>query len=228
MKGKILFIEDDESLNRAVSLKLSKEGYEVFGALSLGEAKNVLKEHNVQLIICDVNLPDGSGLDFCAEIREKSGVMFLFLTAMDTEYDMINGYEAGADDYIAKPFSMAVLISKVNAVMKRNRKSCVISSGNITFMADENRVKKNGEFLTLSANEQKLLAYFMNNPMCILSKNRLLEAVWDIDGNFVDDNTVAVNIRRLREKIEDDPSEPQYIKNMRGLGYIWEKECEEL
>lgn len=104
----------------------------------------------------------------------------------------------------------------------------MIRSGSVKLYIDENRAQKNGEYLSLTANEQKLLTYFMQNPMRILSKNQLLEAIWDIDGNFVDDNTVAVNIRRLREKIEDDPSKPVIIKNVRGLGYIWEKECEKL
>lgn len=135
------------------------------------------------------------------------------------------------DDYITKPFSLAVLISKVNVIMKRcsaPKNSNMIRSGSVKLYIDENRAQKNGEYLSLTANEQKLLTYFMQNPMRILSKNQLLEAIWDINGNFVDDNTVAVNIRRLREKIEDDPSKPVIIKNVRGLGYIWEKECEKL
>lgn len=231
MSKAILLVEDDDSLNRAVSLKLSKEGYIVYSAASIKEARRLYYEHIVPLIICDIGIPDGSGLDFCSEIRKSSNVMFLFLTAMDAETDIINGYEAGADDYITKPFSLAVLISKVNVIMKRcsdEKNSNMIRSGSVKLLIDENRAQKNGEYLSLTANEQKLLTYFMQNPMRILSKNQLLEAIWDIDGNFVDDNTVAVNIRRLREKIEDDPSKPVIIKNVRGLGYIWEKECEKL
>ncbi len=231
MNQEILLVEDEDSLNRAISLKLSKEGYTVFAASTIQEATALYAKHSVPLIICDIGLPDGSGLDFCQSIRDNSNVMFLFLTAMDAESDIINGYEAGADDYITKPFSLAVLISKVNAVMKRyvtkkgNRR---IRSGNITWLVDENRTQKNGAYITLTANEQKLLARFMQNPMRILSKNQLLEAIWDMNGSYVDDNTVAVNIRRLREKIEDDPSHPCLIKNVRGLGYIWQKECEKL
>ena len=153
--------------------------------------------------------------------------MFLFLTARDTEVDMINAYESGADDYITKPFPLSVLISKVHAVMKRvDRAEKIIRSGQVEFLLTENRVKKNGEYLSLTANEQKLLERFMRKPQKILSKNQLLEAVWDLEGSFVDENTLAVNIRRLREKIEEDPSNPCVIKNIRGLGYIWEKECE--
>lgn len=223
----ILLIEDEESLNRAISLKLTKEGYTVYSAFCIREAYRLFEEHKPVLIICDITLPDGSGLDFCTQIRKNSNVMLLFLTAMDTEIDMINGYEAGADDYITKPFSLAVLISKVNAVMKRHTVSQnIICSGGITLILDENRAKKDGEYLKLTANEQKLLSYFMQNPMRILSRNQLLEAIWDIDGIFVDGNTLAVNIRRLREKIEDDPSNPSIIKNVRGLGYIWERKCQ--
>lgn len=234
MNRGILLIEDDRSLNRAVSLKLSKEGYTVHSAETLEKGWELYCGNDISLIICDVGLPDGSGLDFCAKVRaeENKRAMFLFLTAMDTETDIIMGYEVGGDDYVTKPFSLAVLISKVNAIMSRtwgtaeNIEENIISSGNIVFDKDKNMAEKDGEMLSLTANEQKLLLYFLENPMKVLSKNQLLEAVWDIDGNFVDDNTVAVNIRRLREKIEEDPSKPAVIKNIRGLGYIWERECE--
>lgn len=226
MRGKILLIEDDDSLLRAVSLTLTNEGYTVYTAATAEGARALFAETDPALVICDINLPDGSGLELCSEIRRGSGVMFLFLTALDGEADIINGYGAGADDYMTKPFSMSVLVSKVNAVMKR----CVsgagaVVSGDIEYLPDENRTKKRGEYIKLTANEQRLLGYFMTNPMRILSKNQLLEALWDIDGAFVDENTLAVNIRRLREKIEDDPSRPVYIKNVRGLGYIWERSC---
>lgn len=251
--GEILLVEDDSSLRRAVSLKLTREGYEVHTAETLKEAWEICRTRSLALIICDIGLPDGSGLDFCEKVR-ASGKMhekdtaengnaecvFLFLTAMDTETDIINGYEAGGDDYITKPFSLAVLISKVNAIMERygNRAGAdvvhaeaagtVLRSGDISFDSGRNMVTRDGEILALTANEQKLLIYFLENPMKILSKNQLLAAIWDVDGDFVDDNTVSVNIRRLREKIEDDPSKPVLIKNVRGLGYIWERECERL
>lgn len=228
MNQEILLVEDDASLNRGISLKLSKEGYTVHSADCIQKAQQLFRENHISLIICDIGLPDGSGLDFCTEIRGESSVLFLFLTAMDTEIDMINGYEAGADDYITKPFSLMVLISKVHAIMKRRpaEQKKTLVSGDITLHLAENRAQKNGTYLSLTANEQKLLSYFMQNPLHILSKNQLLEALWDADGNFVDENTIAVNIRRLREKIEDDPSSPSYIKNVRGLGYIWERNCE--
>lgn len=228
MGKEILFIEDDDSLNRAVSLKLSKEGYTVYSAMSIEEAEKQWRLHKATLVICDIDLPDGNGLSFCAKLRQESDVVFLFLTAMGTETDMMKGYAVGADDYITKPFFLSVLISKVNAIMKRysgRAAQDALVSGGIILFPEEMRAKKDGEYLNLTAKEYKLLAFFMKNPMRILSRNQLLEAIWDIDEAFVDENTLAVNISRLRKKIEDDPAEPAYLKNVRGLGYIWEKKC---
>lgn len=228
MNNAILLIEDDDSLRRGICVKLKKEGYDVLCAETLAVANALFSANRVSLIICDIGLPDGSGLDFCREVRKESNVMFLFLTAQDTEIDMVNGYEAGADDYITKPFPLMVLISKVNAIMRRTKpeEKFVICSGDIMFDLKQNRAKRSGAYLSLTANEQKLLLLFLKNPMQVLSKNQLLESLWDSGGNFVDENTLAVNIRRLREKIETDPSHPVYIKNIRGLGYIWERACE--
>lgn len=228
MNNAILLIEDDDSLRRGICVKLKKESYDVLCAETLAAANALFSANRVSLIICDIGLPDGSGLDFCREVRRESNVMFLFLTAQDTEIDMVNGYEAGADDYITKPFPLMVLISKVNAIMRRTKpeEKFVICSGDIMFDLKQNRAKRSGAYLSLTANEQKLLHLFLKNPMQILSKNQLLESLWDSGGNFVDENTLAVNIRRLREKIETDPSHPVYIKNIRGLGYIWERACE--
>lgn len=230
MGKEILVIEDDDSLNRAVCLKLSKEGYTVYSAASVGEAENQWRLHEVSLIICDIDLPDGSGLALCAKLRQESSVVFLFLTAMSTEVDMMKGYAVGADDYITKPFFLPVLISKVNAIMRRvprESETKTIVSGAVTLFPAEMRASKDGEYLNLTAKEYNLLSFFMKNPMRILSRNQLLEAIWDIDETFVDENTLAVNISRLRKKIEDNPSEPEYLKNVRGLGYIWEKRCSE-
>lgn len=228
MSQEILLLEDDDSLNLSVSLKLQKEGYILHRAFSIQEAEQLYKIHNISLIICDITLPDGSGLDFCTRIRKESSVLFLFLTALDTEEDMIAGYDQGADDYITKPFSLNVLVSKVNVLMKRfpkEKPDCIVS-GDITLYLEEKRVCKGGQPVALTAREYSLLAFFMENPLHILSRNQLLEAIWDIDGNFVDENTLSVNIRRLREKIEDNPSSPAMLKNVRGLGYIWERNCE--
>ncbi len=228
---KILLIEDDESLRRAVSLKLSREVCEVAAAKTIAEAEKLFYELSPLLVICDICLPDGNGLELCRRIRKNSGVLFLFLTALDTEADIINGYDAGADDYITKPFSLSVLVSKVNAMLKRRvseEHQKIIRSENITLNADKNRAYKDGEPLNLTATEYRLLEYFMLAPQRVHSKNSILSAVWDSDGSFVDDNTLAVNIRRLREKIEADASKPELIRNIRGLGYIWEKGCERI
>lgn len=228
MTQKILLLEDDDSLNHSVSLKLKKEGYLVYSAFTVEEALSFYRNNNFSLIICDISLPDGSGLDFCSHVRKESDILFLFLTALDREEDIMAGYKRGADDYVTKPFSLSVLISKVNALLKRfpSEEPQTIISENITLFPGEKRVMKDGAYLNLTAKEYSLLSFFMENPMRILSRNQLLEAIWDIDGNFVDENTLSVNIRRLREKIEVTPSAPVLLKNVRGLGYIWERKCE--
>ncbi|GKX29574.1 DNA-binding response regulator [Vallitalea longa] len=223
----ILLLEDDESLNRGISFKLNKEGYEVLSCYGISEGKKLFYNNNIDLVICDIGLEDGSGLDFCRDIRKSSNVRLVFLTALDEEIDIVMGYEAGADDYITKPFSLAVLISKVNAIFKRleGDVSEKLESGNICFIKNEMKVIIDGNEKILSKNELKLLSILMEHPKQILSKKQLLECLWDIDGDYVDENTVAVNIRRLREKIETVPSKPKCIKNVRGIGYLWDMEC---
>ena len=221
--NQILLIEDEENLNRGISLKLEKEGYQVYSAYGVKQGMQILKEQNIDLIICDITLEDGNGLDFCREIRKTSQVHFIFLTALDQEIDVVMGYEAGADDYMVKPFSLAVLISKVNAIFKRlaGDGEDRIISGDVVFYQKEMKVLVRGVETSLTKNELRLLLILMEHPKQILSKNQLLEQMFDINGDFVDENTVAVNIRRLREKIEENPSEPIYIKNVRGIGYVW-------
>lgn len=228
MPQEILLLEDDDSLNHSVSHKLKKEGYTVYSAFTVKEALSFYQNKKLSLIICDISLPDGSGLEFCSHVRQESDVLFLFLTALDREEDIVAGYRQGADDYITKPFSMAALTAKVGALLKRfptDVTKCIVS-GDITLYSEEGRVTKKDYNLSLTAKEYSLLSFFMEHPMRILSRNQLLEAIWDIDGNFVDENTLSVNIRRLREKIEDTPSAPSILKNVRGLGYIWERKCE--
>ena len=228
MNKQILLIEDDEDLRLSISYKLERSGYTVYKAADLRQARRLFKTNPTTLILCDIDLPDGSGLDLCKELREHSDVLFLFLTAMDTEEDMIKGYAVGADDYITKPFYPEVLVSKVNAMFARedkNEEKTKLVCDKIVLYIEEKKAQKNGEDLNLTAREYALLEYFMSNPMRILSKNQMLGAIWDKEEAFVDENTLAVNIRRLREKIETDPSSPEYIKNMRGLGYIWERNC---
>ncbi|MCI8408523.1 MAG: response regulator transcription factor [Lachnospiraceae bacterium] len=221
----ILLLEDEENLNRGISLKLEKEGYQVFSAYGICQGMKLFQENTIDLIICDITLEDGNGLDFCREIRKISSVHFIFLTALSQEIDMVLGYEAGADDYMAKPFSLTVLISKVNAIFKRmSNHDDRMSSGEVIYLKKEMKVYIKGKETSLTKNELRLLLIFMEHPKQILSKKQLLDQMFDINGEFVDENTVAVNVRRLREKIEDNPSNPVYIKNIRGIGYLWDRD----
>lgn len=221
----ILLLEDEENLNRGISLKLEKEGYQVFSAYGIYQGMKLFQENAIDLIICDITLEDGNGLDFCREIRKVSSVHFIFLTALSQEIDMVLGYEAGADDYMAKPFSLTVLISKVNAIFKRmTNHDDRLTSGEVIYLKKEMKVYIKGKETSLTKNELRLLLIFMEHPKQILSKKQLLDRMFDINGEFVDENTVAVNVRRLREKIEDNPSNPVYIKNIRGIGYLWDKD----
>ena len=217
----ILLLEDDANLNRGISLKLTKEGYDVRSAFTIKEAKELFNTCSPDLIISDITLPDGSGLDFCADIRRKSNVFLLFLTAMDSEVDMVNGYDMGADNYITKPFSLMVLVSKVHAFMRRadSMPRTSIRSGEITVSYTEMKAYRLQEPLPLSKKELQLLVLFMENARQVLTKDQILEHVWDTDGQFVDDNTVPVNISRLKGKLGGS-----YIQNVRGIGYIWTKE----
>lgn len=225
----ILLLEDNESLSRGISFKLRKEGYNVFTSSTVKDAYDIFYSNTIDLIISDIGLLDGSGLDFCEKIRKESNVIIIFLSALDQEIDIVNGYDIGADDYITKPFSLMVLISKVNAFMRRvneNENNCdSYNSGDITLNVKQFKVLKNNEELELTKIEFKILKYLMLNSRQIVTKEQLLQAVWENEGDFIENNTLAVNIRRLREKIEDTPSKPKYIKNIRGIGYVWSVIC---
>ena len=223
--AKILVLEDDESLNRGVSLKLQREGYEVLSALGVTQAVKMFRENEVSLIISDITMEDGNGLEFCRGIRRVSDVHIIFLTALDQEVDIVNGYDVGGDDYITKPFSLMVLISKVNALMRRigqpQEAGQVLVSGDIRVLCREMRVFKGEEEIILSKKELQMLLYFLKYPKQIISKEQILEAVWGIEGQYVDDNTVPVTISRLKRKAA---AGEEYIRNVRGLGYLWTAE----
>lgn len=215
----ILLVEDDQSLNRGISLSLEKAGYGVISTFTIRQAEECLLRERPDIIICDITLPDGSGLDFGRKVREKGSTYLIYLTALDTEIDMINGYDAGADDYITKPFSLMVLLSKVNALTRRLGKEEggeILACGDIEVCCREMKVYRAGEEIVLSKKEMQLLIYLWENAGHILSKDQILEHVWDVDGQFVDENTVTVNISRLKNKLGTDE-----ISNVRGLGYIW-------
>lgn len=233
--GKILLVEDDKSLNRGISFKLKKEGFEVETAFCIEEAKNIFNNNKIDLIITDIGLPDGSGFDFCEEIRKISNVYIIMLTALDEEFNAVMGYEIGADDYVTKPFSLAILVSKVKAFMKRagnNEKDStsenIIVSEDIEFDYGDYILtlnREDTEKVQLTKTEGRLLKLLMENAMNTIQKEQILDILWDMDGNFVDDNTVAVYMRRLRKKVEKDPSNPRFIKNIRGIGYRWNAGC---
>lgn len=225
--SKILLLEDDKSLNRGISLKLEKEGYEVYSAFGVTEAEDIFHTQSIDLIISDITVNDGNGLDFAIEIRKKSDVHIIFLTALDQEVDIVNGYDVGADDYITKPFSLMVLISKVNALMRRiesrqneNEETGELHGEDICLQCAQMKVYKGEEELNLSKKEIQLLHYFLEHQEQIISKEQILEAVWGIDGQFVDDNTVPVTISRLKKRLSAG-QDREYIKNIRGLGYLW-------
>lgn len=227
MNKTILILEDDESLNMGITFKLKKEGYNVFSAMTIGEAKSLFSENNIDLIVSDINLPDGSGLKFCEEIRKKSNVLIVFLTVLEREIDIVTGYEIGADDYITKPFSLMVFISKINALMKRLDNSSTgsyIICNDIMLNTIEMKLFKNNEEIGLSKSEYKLIKYMMENSKQILTKDQLLTYLWDTD-KYVEENALAVNIKRIRDKVEMNSSQPEYIKTVRGVGYVWAKGC---
>lgn len=221
MMKTILLLEDDENLNRGITMRLEKEGYQVLSAFGMSQAEELMRQHEVHLIITDITLEDGNGREFCRRVREHSSVYLIFLTALDEEIDVVSGYDLGADDYITKPFSLMVLVSKVHALMKRVdvAEAVYLSSGDIRVSLREMKVWKGRELLFLSKKELQLLIFFLENPRQIFSKEQIADAVWDLDGQFMDDNTVPVNISRLRKKLDNDG-----IQNVRGIGYIWTKE----
>ena len=215
---KILVLEDDEKLNRGISLKLNKEGYQVLSAYTIQEAKVLFEREAIDLVISDITLSDGDGLTFGKRVRERSNTFLIYLTAMDQEVDIVNGYDTGADDYITKPFSVNILMSKVNAFMRRlgEGDQGLLLSGDIEVSLKEMQVKKAGISISLSKTELQLLIYLLQNAGQIVSKENILNKVWGLEGQFVDENTVTVNISRLKSKLETE-----YIANVRGLGYLW-------
>lgn len=225
--GVILLLEDEDSVNRGITFTLEKEGYTVYPCRTIREADKALERGIPDVLICDITLPDGSGLDFVRKVKNAGSTYIICLTALDTETDYVMGYGAGADDYIAKPFSLSVLTLKVHAVFRRRncKEEEELFSGLLRVRGREGKVWKQDQEINLTGREWKLFMLFLDHPGQILSKNQILERLFDLDGGFVDDNTVAVNIRRLREKIETDPARPEYIKNVRGIGYVWSMEC---
>ena len=191
------------------------------------EGLNFINTDEYILIILDVMLPDGNGYDLCKIIRKDKNTPIIFLTACDEEVNIVMGLDIGGDDYITKPFRIRELMSRINAVIRRypnKNLGNILISGDIKIYLIEGKVEKKGKEVFLTPSEYKLLQILMENPRQALNRNTILQKLWDIDGEFIDDNTLSVYIRRLREKIEEDSSNPKYIKTVRGLGYRWNKE----
>ena len=223
---KVLIIEDDQGLRQGIAFSLAQEGYEVLQAQNGKEGYRLFLQEAPQGILLDLNLPDMDGNDLCRKIRESSQVPILMLTARDMETDEIMGLSSGADDYMTKPFSVAVLKLRLEKLLGRKgekTKSHILSSGDIVMDTDLIKVWKAQQEMECSVTEFKILKYFLENKNQVLTQNQILEAVWDREGKFVNPNTLQVNIGRLRKKIEEDPSRPRFIKTIHGIVYIWEE-----
>lgn len=218
----ILVVEDDKLLNKGISFALKKDNHNVFNAFTYKETIENLNEE-LDLILLDINLPDGNGIDICKKVRKVSDVPIVFLTANDTEEDMINGFKIGCDDYIAKPFSTEVLRNKILAILKRSiiKKSDKFMYKDLLIDYDKRVVAFRGEEVKLTLTEYNLLELLIKNKGQVLTRRSILENLWDVNGNFVDENALSVNIRRLRRKIEIHPKNPEYITTIFGVGYTF-------
>ena len=226
---RILLVEDDLSLINGLSFAVKKQGYMLDVAHTKDEADRLWENGAYDLVILDVSLPDGSGFDICKRIRQASKVPIMFLTAMDEETDIIMGLDIGGDDYITKPFKLAVFMSRINALLRRsdnfNQADTELNSNGIRVQLLKGEVYKNNVQVELTAREYKLLCLFMENPDEVLSPEQILNRLWDCVENYIDNNSLTVYIRRLRKKIEDDPGNPTRIITVRRLGYKWNTDC---
>lgn len=219
---KILLVEDDKTIALGLKYSLEEEGYKVNVINSFTEANEGLFAEEYSLYILDLSLPDGSGYDLCKIIKAKIDIPIIFLTACDDEVNVVMGLELGADDYITKPFRVRELISRIKSVLRRYSKIALkttININDIRINTLEGKIYKKENEVTLTALEYRLFLTFVNNLGQTLSRGQLLEGIWDIAGDFVNDNTLTVYIKRLRDKLEDNPKSPEIIKTIRGLGY---------
>ena len=221
---RIGIIEDDRLLNQALEIALREAGYDTVSIHSKKEALALLGGRE-DLLLIDIGLPDGDGVRLYQELqkecrqKQRKIAPAVFLTARDEERDMLAAFDMGAEDYVVKPFSMRVLLKRIEVVLRRNREGSVLTCRDLTLYPERKQVLLFGEEISLTAKEYQLLEYFMSNQGQVLTINNLLEKVWGLDGEFVSENTVSVTIGRLRKKIEPDPGRPDYIRNVFGLGY---------
>ena len=223
--SKILLLEDDLSLVNGLTFAFQKQGYELDVAQTIVEANTLWADGKYDLLVLDVSLPDGTGFEFCKKVRQVSKVPIIFLTASDEEMNIIMGLDIGGDDYITKPFNLGVLVSRINALLRRTKDfgsvGTELQSNGIKVLLLQGQAFKNGELLDLTAAEYKLLCLFMKNPNMVLTKEQILDKLWDCEGNYIDSSTLTVYMRRLRMKIEENPSEPQMLLTVRRMGYKW-------
>lgn len=222
-KMKLLVVEDDGSIAMGIEYALQQEGYEVVLKDTVAKGKEALVSDQIDLCLLDLGLPDGSGYEVCRAAKEGQDIPVIFLTACDDEVNVVMGLDMGADDYVTKPFRIRELVSRIKSVLRRHNKSdlgkAVYIYENIKVNTLEAKVYKYNKEVQLTGLEYKLLLTFISHEGHILSRAQLLEAIWDVGGDFVNDNTVTVYIKRLREKLEDNPSEPTFITTVRGRGY---------
>ncbi|NRR24194.1 response regulator transcription factor [Brevibacillus sp. MS2.2] len=227
--NKILLVEDDEALGLAIEFSLKNEGYEVVRAASVKEAKQEFVQHTFDLTILDIGLPDGNGYDLCLHFKkQKESAVIIFLTALDEEANVVMGLDIGGDDYITKPFRVKELMSRVKVQMRKQRRSetspMILASENVKIDTNLIKAYKNHENIPLTNLEYKLLLTFMMNPHKALKRDEILMKVSEGEDAFFDENTLSVYIKRLRDKVEDNPKNPQFIVTQRGLGYRWNKD----
>lgn len=218
--SKLLLVEDDETIVENLCVFLQQEGFFVESVFGQKQAIELLEEKYYDLVLLDISLADGNGFAICSCIKQNTDIPVIFLTASGDEYSVVTGLDMGADDYISKPFRPRELVSRIGVVLRRSGKaSAVLESGGITIDTGKAVVKRDGNEIFLSALEYRILLILFQNKGMILSREKLLEAIWDVAGDFVNDNTLTVYIKRLREKIEKEPAKPEIIKTIRGMGY---------
>ena len=231
-KDRVLLVEDDGSLIDGLEYALKKDGFEVEVARSVEEFGKLYTDGRFDVVLLDVSLPDGNGFEICERIRRTSEVPILFLTAADEEFNVVRGLDMGGDDYVSKPFRLNELLSRIHSLQRRAGKrgkgagaiqEPVLESGGIRVDLVGNRAWLEEEPLELTAQEYRLLCLFLKNQGMILTRERILDRLWDGNGEFGDDNTLSVYIRRLRSKIEEEPSSPKHLLTVRGLGYQWKE-----
>lgn len=220
---RILLVEDDRTIASGLDYSLTQGGYEVAVASCVTRAVEMMNETEFDLYLLDLTLPDGSGYDICRRVKEKADRPVVFLTACDEEINVVTGLDMGADDYITKPFRIREVLSRIKSVLRRYQKSdpgkTVLRVGDIRVNTQEAKVYKGDREVLLTALEYRLLLTLLRQEGCVLSRSQLLEGIWDIAGDFVNDNTLTVYIKRLRDKLEDEPASPRLIHTVRGLGY---------